>query len=52
MELAYRLAVEVFRRVDLQLPLLLLPFDFSTADASHAGVELAERLRWLLQAQP
>jgi hypothetical protein len=41
-------AVEKFRDSKPRIPGLLLPPDFSTADAGQAGVELVDRVRSLL----
>jgi anti-anti-sigma factor len=43
------LALERFRQIGPNVQLLLLPSDFSTAEASQAGLQLVDRLRPLLQ---
>ena len=44
--------IEKVRRSFPHVQVLLLPTDFSTAEASQAGVELMDRVRSLLAAQP
>lgn len=45
-------AIEVLQRTDPKVQLLFLPSDFSTAEASQAGLDLVERVRSLRKAQP
>jgi len=45
-------AMEALQRTDAKVQFLFLPPDFSTADASQAGLELVERVRSLGKAQP
>jgi len=46
---ANRLALERFTQIGPKVQLLMLPSDFSTAEASQAGLDLIDRLRPLLQ---
>jgi anti-anti-sigma factor len=45
-------ALEMLKSVDPKVRILPLPADFSTAEASQAGLDLVERLRSLQKAQP
>ena len=45
-------AMEMFRQVDSKVQLVGLPADFSTSEASQAGLELVERLQALPKARP
>jgi anti-sigma B factor antagonist len=45
-------AIERFRQNVPNVQVLLLPSDFSTAEASQAGTELLDRVRSVLTAQP
>lgn len=45
-------AIEMLRQVDSKMQLLLLPADFSTSEASQAGLELVERVRSLQKSRP
>ena len=45
-------AIEKFRETVPNVQVLLLPADFSTAEASQAGTELVDRVRSVLTAQP
>ena len=49
---ADRRATELFQKTDSKVQLLLLPADFSTAEASQAGLDLVERIRSLRKIQP
>jgi anti-sigma B factor antagonist len=43
--------IEKFRQTDPSVHFLSLESDFSTAEASQAGVNLVNRIRWLLKVQ-
>jgi anti-anti-sigma factor len=43
-------ALRNFRQSAPNVPLLMLPLDFSTAEASHAGMDLVKRVQTLLNA--
>jgi anti-sigma B factor antagonist len=46
---ANELAIQKFREFEPKIQLLQLPSDFSTAEASQAGLELVDRLRSLIK---
>jgi len=44
-------AMKGFREINPNVQLLLLPSDFSTAEAGQAGIDLVNRIRVLLSGQ-